>query len=148
MPVDHQALSERYARALASGDLAVIDEVFTEDFVDECPQSGEIIRGRQNLRAVMEHRPGRADLSSIRAQASDEHRVIAPMFTVVRVQGRGDAGTTTLQARYPDGSRWWIVVLYELRDGRIARQTSFFAPEFDAPEWRAPYVERRAAREA
>ncbi len=148
MPVDHQALLERYAAALEGGDLEIIDEVFTEDIVDEYPQSGEIIRGRQNLRAVMEHRPGRAHLSSLRARASDEHRVIAPLFTVVRVQGRGDAGTMTLRARYPDGSLWWIVVVYELRDGRIARSTSFFAPEFEAPEWRAPFVERRAASEA
>ena len=147
MAVDHQALIERYARALAGGDLDIIDEVITEDYVDEYPQSGEVIRGRQNLRAMMEHRPGRAALSSVRARASDEHRVIAPLFTVVRVQGRGDAGTMTLRARYPDDSQWWIVVIYELRDGRIARSTSFFAPEFEAPEWRAPFVERRTVPE-
>lgn len=86
------------------------------------------------------------DLSTVHARAGDEHRVIAPLFTVVRVQGRGDAGTTTLRARYPDGSWWWIVV-YELRDGRIACSTSFFAPEFEAPAWRAPFIERRAAPE-
>jgi ketosteroid isomerase-like protein len=151
MAVDHQALSERYATALAGGDLTVIDEVFTEDFVDEYPQSGEVIRGRNNLRAMMENRPGLPsetgpDLSSVRARAGDEHRVLAPLFTVVRVQGRGDAGTTSLRARYPDGSWWWIVVVYELRDGRIARSTSFFAPEFEAPDWRAPFVERRVSR--
>lgn len=150
MPVDHQALSERYATALAGGDLTIIDEVFTEDFVDEYPQSGEIIRGRDSLRAMMENRPGRPadrgpDLSTVRARAGDEHMVLAPLFTVVRVQGRGDAGTTTLRARYPDGSWWWIVVVYELRDGRIARSTTFFAPQFEAPEWRAPFVERQAA---
>jgi len=152
MPVDHQALSERYAVALARGDLSVIEEVFTEDFVDEYPQSGEIVRGRNNLRAMMEHRPGLTsdtgpDLSTVRARAGDEHKVLAPLFTVVRVQGRGDAGTTTLRARYPDGSWWWIVVVYELRDGRIARSTSFFAPQFEAPAWRAPFVERREAPE-
>jgi ketosteroid isomerase-like protein len=153
MPVDHQALSERYAAALAGGDLAIIDEVFAEDFVDEYPQSGEIIRGRTNLRAMMEHRPGLTsdtgpDLSSVRARAGDEHRVLAPLFTVVRVQGRGDAGTVTLRARYPDGSWWWIVVVYELRGGRIARSTSFFAPQFEAPAWRSPFVERQTAAES
>jgi len=153
MSVDHQALSERYARALASRDYTIIDEVFTEDFVDEYPQSGEIIRGRDNLRAMMEHRPDLTpdtgpDLASVRAMASDEHRVLAPLFTVVRVQGRGDAGTTWLRARYPDGSWWWMIVVYELRDGRIARSTSFFAPQFEAPGWRAPFVERRTAPEA
>jgi ketosteroid isomerase-like protein len=152
MPVDHQALAERYAIALSHGDLAVIDEVFTEDFVDEYPQSGEVIRGRHNLRAMMEHRPGLPsehgpDLSTVRAWAGDEHRVLAPLFTVVRVQGRGDAGTTTLRVRYPDGSWWWIVVVYEVRGGRIARSTSFFAPQFEAPGWRAPFVERRTSPE-
>ena len=102
---------------------------------------------------MMEHRPGLTpdsgpDLASVRAKASDEHRVLAPLFTVVRVQGRGDAGTTWLRSRYPDGSWWWMIVVYELRDGRIARSTSFFAPQFEAPEWRAPFVERRAASEA
>jgi len=152
MLVDHQALSERYAAALASGDLEIIDEIFTEDFVDEYPQSGEIIRGRANLRGIMEHRPGLPsergpDLSTVRSRASDEHRVLAPLFTVVRVQGRGDAGTTTLRARYPDGSWWWIVVVYELRDGRFARSTSFFAPQFEPPAWRAPFVEQPASPE-
>jgi SnoaL-like protein len=77
MTVDHQVLAERYAAALmAGGDLAVIDELFTEDYVDEYPQSGEIIRGRHNLKALMAHRPGRlsdsgADLATIRARATD-----------------------------------------------------------------------------
>jgi len=138
MLVDHQALSERYAAALASGDLEIIDEIFTEDFVDEYPQSGEIIRGRANLRGIMEHRPGLPsergpDLSTVRSRASDEHRVLAPLFTV--------------RARYPDGSWWWIVVVYELRDGRFARSTSFFAPQFEPPAWRAPFVEQPASPE-
>jgi hypothetical protein len=62
-------------------------------------------------------------------------------------QGRGDAGTTRLRARCPGGPWWWIVVVDELRDRRSARSTSFFAPEFEAPAWRAPFVEWRAASE-
>jgi hypothetical protein len=34
--------------------------------------------------------------------------------------------------------------MYELRDGRIARSTEYFAQDFDAPEWRAQLVERAA----
>ena len=66
------------------------------------------------------------------------------MFTVVRVQGRGDAGTITLRAVYPDGSIWWLITVYEMRDAQIARSTSFFAPEFEPAPWRAPFVEVRA----
>ena len=83
------------------------------------------------------------DMPSVRAAATDEHRVLAPLFTVVHVQGRGDAGTITLRNRYPDGTWWWIVIVYELRDGRIARSSLFFAPEFEAPEWRAEFAEPR-----
>jgi hypothetical protein len=32
--------------------------------------------------------------------------------------------------------------MYELRDGRIAHSTEYFAQDFDAPAWRVPWVER------
>jgi hypothetical protein len=32
-----------------------------------------------------------------------------------------------------------VLNLYELRDGRIGSARSYFAPDFEAPEWRAPY---------
>ena len=56
--------------------------------------------------------------------------------------GGGNTGTITLKAKYPDGSDWWVVSLYHLRDGRIAQTTSFFAPVYPAPEWRRQWVER------
>jgi hypothetical protein len=34
---------------------------------------------------------------------------------------------------------WWALNLYVLREGRIVRSRSFFAPDFDAPDWRAPF---------
>ena len=68
--------------------------------------------------------------------------VVTPMFTVMKVEGSGTVGTATFMTRYPDGSTWWVVTMYELRGEQIARSTTFFAPLFEAPEWRASYVER------
>jgi hypothetical protein len=34
------------------------------------------------------------------------------------------------------------VAIVELRDGKIVKQTTFFAPAFDAPSWRERWVER------
>ena len=48
----------------------------------------------------------------------------------------------TLKTRYPDGTWWWVVVIYELRGDRIACASIFFAPEFPPAEWRAEFVER------
>ena len=65
--------------------------------------------------------------------------MVTPLFTAVRVEDSGRIGTAVLRIAYPDGSRWWNVILYELRGDRIALARNFFAEEFDAPEWRAQY---------
>jgi hypothetical protein len=149
MSVDHQQLAQRLMVGISGGDLGAIDDVFTEDVVEEYPQSGELIRGRENVRGIMaqavrDYASGEAeaDLSTLRARATDEHKILAPLFTVVHVQGRGDAGTITLKTRFPDGVWWWVVVIYEVRGDKIARASIFFAPEFPPAEWRAEFVER------
>ena len=147
MAIDHQAIVERFADAVSRLDFAAIAAAFTEDCVTEYPQSGELIRGQDNYRAILENYPAplhpeAIDRSSLRVAATDQRWVVTPMFTVMKVEGSGTVGTATFRTRYPDGSTWWVVTMYELRGERIARTTTFFAPLFDAPEWRAPYVER------
>ena len=92
MPFDHQAVAARMVESFNSNDFSIIDELYTDDVVDEYPQSGEVCRGRANLRAILEHIPGEAsergpDPETLRVSASDEHRIIPPLFTVVKVRG-------------------------------------------------------------
>jgi hypothetical protein len=47
-----------------------------------------------------------------------------------------------VKIHYPDGTNWWVVVLFEVKDDKLFRQTSFFAEPFEAPEWRSQWVER------
>ena len=42
---------------------------------------------------------------------------------------------------YPDGKTWRVITLIELRDGKILRETSFWAEPFAAASWRAQWVE-------
>ena len=56
--------------------------------------------------------------------------------------GQAEVYTVTARARYPDGSHWYMIVIARMKDGLIHRTTSFYAPEFPAPEWRAQWVER------
>src|SRR4029079_7177154 len=114
MAIDHRALFERFVSGLNRRDLSVFDELLTDDFVDEYPQSGEIVRGRQNNRAIIENYPGGpmgtgADAASVRTEVTDAIKVVAPLFTVVRVQAGGDTGTCMLKTKYPDGSAWWVI---------------------------------------
>ncbi len=50
---------ERYRQAFFERqDIDAIDNLMHDDYVEEFPQSGERIRGRQNARSVLENFPG------------------------------------------------------------------------------------------
>jgi SnoaL-like domain len=99
-------------------------ELRHEDYVMEMPQSGERIRGRENMRAFQEAYP---DPPSIRLR-----RVLVRDGLWV-AEGFND---------YGGGQVFAIVAIIELRDGKMWRDTRYYAEPFDAPEWRARWVER------
>jgi hypothetical protein len=130
-------------RALTAGDLNAAVKLVHPDFVEEYPQSGERIRGVANMRAMVENYPGLGTAEEPFVQTSDaETWAVTPAYTVVRIEDNANKGTAVLKVRYGDGSEWWMVALFELKDGLLFRQTSYFAEPFEAPEWRAPWVER------
>jgi ketosteroid isomerase-like protein len=135
----------RYVQALHDGDWDAVAAIQHPDFVEDYPQSGERIRGRQNFRSILENYPGglvgEADNSTDRVIGGEDRWMISPAFTMVRLSGANDMHTAIVKLRYADGSTWYMVALYELRDGRIARATSYFAPLFDPPPWRREWVE-------
>jgi hypothetical protein len=151
MPIEHSAIFQRILRALNDHNLDEWETLVTEDYIEEYPQSGEIIRGRKKVRATIENYPGGLledglDLSTTRMAATAAQWVKTPTFTFVRVEGTGNVGTAAFKAQYPDGSQWWVIILYELRGDKVAKSTAFFAPLFAAPEWRKPYVDSTSAR--
>ena len=148
MSVDGRALVERFAEIMNRGAFHELGHVMTDDVVEEYPQSGETIRGLANVQAVRENYPGGVpadaiDRTATRISATEQKWVMTPMFTVVRVEGTADVISAMLRTRYPDGSEWWVANFIEVRGGKIARNTALFAPVFEAPAWRAPYVDAR-----
>lgn len=140
---DHDEVFQRYVQLSNEFHLERLGEVLTDDVIEEYPQSGEIFVGLDNVRAVRANypdmKPQHVDEGSVRLAATDQQWVLSPMLTPVSVRGSGTTGTAVLRVRYPDGSHWWLVHLYELRGDRICHQTMYFAPEFEPPDWRAPY---------
>jgi hypothetical protein len=102
-----------------------------DDFVADTPQSGERIRGRENMRAMQ------------RAYPSEQ----VPTFHVRQISGGGDVWTVELTGDYP-GESYHVVVVFELRDGRIVRENRYYAQPFEAPQWRAQWVEPMDAEPA
>ena len=101
-----------------------------DDYVMEMPQSGERFRGRENMRAFQEAYPTQP--ASSRMRRIRVRRVIVKEGLWV-VEGTAD---------YPDGRLLGVVLILELRDGKMWRDRWYFAEPFEAPEWRAQWVEQ------
>lgn len=142
---DPREVIERWVDAVNAADFATLESLLSEDCVSEYPQSGEIIRGRKNIRAVLENYPGGLGTVDRTTQITGgEQWALTPSFVLVRLTGIGDARTAIFKSRYPDDSVWWLVQFMEFAAGKMTKQTVYFAPEFKPPAWRAQWVERRS----
>jgi ketosteroid isomerase-like protein len=103
-------------------------ELASEDFVQDWPQSGERIRGRENAKAINDNYP--------------EMTGSTPRFSLRRIAGEGSHWTVEGTIDYGDGTPVNYVSIAELRDGRIEHVTEYFANPFEAPAWRSRWVER------
>jgi ketosteroid isomerase-like protein len=116
-------IEEHYERLLAGDDVAY-SALVHEDFVQEWPQTGERVRGKEACLNIARNYPGGP-----------------PEIRVVRISGEGVHWVVEGVGRYPDGSDYHIVAVLEMRDGKLARETDFFGPPYPAPEWRRQWVE-------
>ena len=98
-------------------------EIRHEDYVMEMPQSGERIRGRQKMREFQEAYPS------------------PPTRQLRRAIVRGGLWVVEIHSDY-GGRVYDVVLILELRAGKIYRDTRYYAEPFEAPEWRARWVER------
>jgi hypothetical protein len=127
---DMGELAARFEEVLKTGDFGKIvtltQEYATDDFVEEWPQSGERL----------------TKAASIRLSASyPEMSGTKPTFTYRRMLGGGDVFVIEGAIDYGDGVPVSYVGVGELRDGKVARLTEYFANPFEAPAWRADFVE-------
>jgi hypothetical protein len=111
-------------RLVAAMDPALEYDARHEDFTADFPQSGERF-DRDGLRRLQEQFPGGA-----------------PDISLRRLTGAGDAWVVESVIRYTDGSVFHGVALVEFRDGRILRETRYYAEPFEIPEWRAAWARR------
>ena len=115
------ALDQHWA-ASDSNDFETEHRIYHEDAVLEYPQSGERTRGRHNIQNQRASQPSKK------------------RFTVRRIIGSGDLWVTEFILTY-DGKPSYTVSVMEFRDGKVARETQYFADPFPAPAWRAQWVE-------
>ena len=140
----NRAVVERFTEALAANDFDAQDALLHDDYVGRYPQSGEIIRGRENRRKIMENYPGTErgiTASSDRIVGSDDEFVTGPSWNINHLSGSGDDMSFTGRITYPNGETWHTALFLTMRDGKIWREVAYFGPAFDPPAWRASLVE-------
>jgi hypothetical protein len=116
------ALDAHWAASDAN-DFELEHQIYREDAVLEYPQSGERIRGRQNIQASRFAQPN------------------AKRFKVRRIVGAGDLWITEFILAY-DGRPSYSVSVMEFVDGKVARETQYFADAFEPGASRSQWVER------
>jgi hypothetical protein len=118
-----RAALDRHWAASDANDFEVEHQIYRDDAVLESPQSGERIRGRRNIQASRFAQPNRK------------------RFTVRRILGASALWVTEFVLTY-DGRPSYTVSIMEFRDGKVARETQYFADAFEPGPSRAQWVER------
>ncbi|MEO8470259.1 MAG: nuclear transport factor 2 family protein [Chloroflexota bacterium] len=140
-----RSIMELFAQAIHDKDLGAQEALLADDFVEEMPQSGERIRGKANWIAMNRGYPGgvgTVDRDNARLVGAEDRWVMTPSFGVLRIEGSGDVYTYVGSVRYTNGETWQMISIAELRAGKIAKMTTWYAAPFEAAEWRASFVER------
>ncbi|HEX2681752.1 MAG TPA: nuclear transport factor 2 family protein [Candidatus Dormibacteraeota bacterium] len=122
-PHDNRSIVEQFWSAIKSRDLDAQDRLVSDDYVQEWPQSGERIRGKANAHAVKQNYP---------TERTPELR---------RIRGAGDLWVMETTIDYGTEVAHGVHVI-EMQGGKIIRETDYFSQPFEAPEWRAKWVER------
>ncbi|MFL5685154.1 MAG: nuclear transport factor 2 family protein [Chloroflexota bacterium] len=127
-----RATVERLRAMFQSGSLeglaGALNELASDDFIQDWPQSGERIRGRENAKAINDNYPQMTGST--------------PRFTLRRITGEGASWTVEGTIDYGDGTPVSYIGVAELRDGKVVHLTEYYANPFDAPAWRSRWVER------
>lgn len=119
---ENRRVVERLIECINDRQIEVMDELFHDDALMEWPQSGERVRGAENRRAIYGSFPQ------------------LPTITPRRLLSAGDLVIAEAMLDY-GGPRYATVFVFEMRDGKIERETAYWSEPFEAPDWRAQWVE-------
>ena len=119
-----ESVIREHFEAVQRGDAQKLGALLAEDFVQDWPQSGERVRGREACMRIYTNYPGGG-----------------PKVAVKRIVGAADLWVVEADADY-GGTPVQMVSILEFRNDVLVHETDYFADPFPAPEWRMHWVER------
>ena len=130
--MDDDQMVARITEVFNTGDMSAYGKelaaITADDVVQEYPQSGERFRGKDNIAAMNQSYSGSTGS--------------APKASLRRILKPGQAWVIESTIDYGDGTPVSSVSIIEFNaDGKVTRQTDYFANPFPAPDWRKPFRE-------
>lgn len=120
---ESRRIVERFWSEMDAADFEAAAELLDDEYTCDWPQSCERIRGRQNFVAVNANYPGRWHIA------------------VVRLLAEGEQVATEVALTNDEGQMVRAVSFFELRNGKILRETDYWPEAYDAPADRAQWME-------
>jgi hypothetical protein len=119
---DVRAALQRHWAASDANDFEMEHQIYADQAILEYPQSRERIRGRLGIQASRMAQPN------------------SKRFTVRRILGGGGLWISELVLTYDD-QPMSVVSIMEFEDGKVVRETQYFAEPFEPGPSRAQWVE-------
>ena len=121
----NEAVIERLIQCINDRKIEVMDELFREDAVMDWPQSGEKVVGGDNRRGIYQAFPQ------------------LPTITPSTMTSDGDLVVAEATLNYGGDQDYKTVFIFQFKDGQIAHETAYWSEPFEAPAWRAKWVEKQ-----
>jgi hypothetical protein len=134
--------AEALLNAIVDEQWDVVRRLSHPDLMVEWPATGEVVRGVENAITIHAAYPGGLPtMDTHRVTGVEDQWVLDATFAPRRIEGSGDTWVAETTLTYPDGSTWEHVAIVRFRDGRVSHLTEYYERWWDAPEWRAQWVE-------
>jgi hypothetical protein len=138
-----RSVVERYFTAQSEADLPTLTRMRHPEWVHDMPQAGERFPTPDSYVEAHAHYPGGMPaLTPLRLSGPGDQWVVGASSVPLRVSGHGAHWFGEVELSYPNGERWFDILLMGFRDGKVVAERSYWCLPFDPPEWRRGLTER------
>ncbi|HUE99680.1 MAG TPA: nuclear transport factor 2 family protein [Anaerolineales bacterium] len=123
--MNNKQILETFWATMATNDFHAAAGLLHDDHTLEWPQSGERIRGREHFALINTHYPAEGLWRFTIHSMVVEHDVVVTDVSVTDAKRQDRA-----------------ITFSTIRDGKIWKQVEFWPEPFEAPAWRAGWVEK------
>lgn len=123
--MSNKQIVEHFWATMETNDFYAASQLLHDDYVLEWPQSGECILGRENFAAINTNYPAEGKWH----------------FEIHRIVAEGDIVVTDVSVM-EEKIAGRAITFSTIKDEKIWKQVEFWPDSFEAPAWRAQWVQK------